>query len=399
MRDGLDHDLLACEREVHEAVLVISTISIRCAFGCYAPASAGDDVRGGRQGVVCLQVVHLLVVPVARGDEVDAMLRRQPLPVREAVLRGEVGHDDLPGAGGLSESAVQPYELRVPEPLEPGRALLNGHWPLHTARRPLLKVVLAGADVVALIRNRVVGVEDVGVDEVVVHSEVGVSHLRAVVHGGRHPSVSACTTDGPGVPDGLVPAVGEQEPAEVVVPEHAQPLLVLQARPVVHLLEDPRPLPRRVDDAGRGPAALDEDPPPVEVVPHVQDVVRPVLCRPRYHLLRDALLGEVVDGLDVRPEVVRELHGVPVVGGLHAAGRVEHAAPVADDEHVVRAAHVEAGVRQGEAVEVRAVHRGGRRDEAARDVAGATATAPAPAHAARRAAARRSIARALGLGS
>eukprot|EP00406_Dinophysis_acuminata_P040665 CAMPEP_0179375066 /NCGR_PEP_ID=MMETSP0797-20121207/87618_1 /TAXON_ID=47934 /ORGANISM="Dinophysis acuminata, Strain DAEP01" /LENGTH=205 /DNA_ID=CAMNT_0021091075 /DNA_START=8 /DNA_END=622 /DNA_ORIENTATION=+ len=205
MRDGLDHDLLACEREVHEAVLVISTISIGVPSDVMPPPPPETMYAVGAKGL-------------SDGDEVDAMLRRQPLPVREAVLRGEVGHDDLPGAGGLSESAVQPYELRVPEPLEPGRALLNGHWPLHTARRPLLKVVLAGADVVALIRNRVVGVEDVGVDEVVVHSEVGVSHLRAVVHGGRHPSVSACTTDGPGVPDGLVPAVGEQEPAEVVVP-------------------------------------------------------------------------------------------------------------------------------------------------------------------------------------
>mmetsp|Transcript_36557 Transcript_36557/g.94380 ORF Transcript_36557/g.94380 Transcript_36557/m.94380 type:complete len:391 (+) Transcript_36557:984-2156(+) len=90
---------------------------------------------------------------------------------------------------------------------------------------------------------------------------------------------------------------------------------------------------------------------PVEVVADVEEVVRVACLRPDLHLLRNALLGLVVDAVHEVALAARELLGVAVVGRLHY-GALDDAAPVADDEDGVHARAHEADVRHRDAVQV-----------------------------------------------
>ena len=62
MGDGLNHDLVRGEREVHEAVLVVLAAGVRGALGRGAAAAARDDVGSGPEFVPRLEVVNLPIM-------------------------------------------------------------------------------------------------------------------------------------------------------------------------------------------------------------------------------------------------------------------------------------------------------------------------------------------------
>mmetsp|Transcript_132221 Transcript_132221/g.368578 ORF Transcript_132221/g.368578 Transcript_132221/m.368578 type:complete len:236 (+) Transcript_132221:229-936(+) len=167
VRDRLDPDLLAGEREVHEAVLVVEAVSPRRVLRGDAPAAAGDDVRRGVEGVP--GVPDLLRVPVARDDEVYAVGARELRPGGHApgTLGWEMSHDDLPLGRGTGQALAQPPLLGLPERLEPVVALTYGS----RALRPAIcvsRVVQCGADVVSWVLLRVSCVKKVVVHKVII---------------------------------------------------------------------------------------------------------------------------------------------------------------------------------------------------------------------------------------
>mmetsp|Transcript_82198 Transcript_82198/g.183619 ORF Transcript_82198/g.183619 Transcript_82198/m.183619 type:complete len:446 (-) Transcript_82198:187-1524(-) len=332
--DGLDQDLVLREGQVLESVLVV--VAVRGGGGLRgdAPAATRDDVGGGAQEVRGLHVVHLLGVAVPGDDDVDAVVEGELLPMALAPLRREVRHHDLPPRLGHPECSVKPLDLGAPQPREPGRAVVHRIWSVHSASR-IFRVHLPGADVVVLVRVGVGGVEHVRVHEVVVHIEAIVPHQLRPVQRRREPSPRAGSTCCPRVGDGLVPAGGEGEAAEVMVPEHPEPLLVLQANSTVDALEDALPLTAAIVALGDRLAALVVHATPVKVVTDIDDVVGAAPLGSPHHLLGNGELGNVVGTEDECPMVVLELPR-PVVGrhrDLALAGG--DSAPIADDEDVV----------------------------------------------------------------
>mmetsp|Transcript_113147 Transcript_113147/g.315005 ORF Transcript_113147/g.315005 Transcript_113147/m.315005 type:complete len:219 (-) Transcript_113147:77-733(-) len=137
-----------------------------------------------------------------------------------------------------------------------------------------------------------------------------------------------------------------------MVPQNAQPLQPIKTWTSVNVIKDLTPLTRLFLLLKRGPATLCSDAAPVKIVPDVEDVAGPALQAPPLHLLRDLLLGGVIDAPDEAAVVRRELCRAVVRGLGCRAGVVQEPAPVADDEDVVRPRLQEADVRQGDAVEV-----------------------------------------------
>mmetsp|Transcript_91885 Transcript_91885/g.239534 ORF Transcript_91885/g.239534 Transcript_91885/m.239534 type:complete len:328 (-) Transcript_91885:346-1329(-) len=301
-----------------------------------------------------------------RHDDIDAVVGREARPLIAAPLAlwREVRHHYLPIRLRLRHGVVHPRDIRLPQALEPVGALLRGDR-AHEAAGGLgvRGVVVAGAQVVALLRVRQPSVPDVRVDEVVVDREVWIVDLGLVVQRGRHPAVRARRALHPRVVDGLVPATHEHEAAKVVVPEHTKPLLAVDAGSRVDVLEHFLPL---AGGIGRGTwrrAALDVDAAPVEIVADVQDVVGRVGGRPGAHLAGHVALRAVVGAPDEVSLVAGELRRAVVRrGGRRHRGvppeRAWKPSPVADEVDVVvlvlrlRWRH-EAGVWQLHAVVLR----------------------------------------------
>jgi len=140
-----------------------------------------------------------------------------------------------------------------------------------------------------------------------------------------------------------------------MVAQHAQPHLSIKACTLIDVLEDVCPLARVVLDHVGWHAALHVHAAPVKVVAHVEDVIRKTLRGSQAHLFCHPLLGPVVDAHD-EVAVAVELRG-PVVGRPWG---VAHAAPIADDEDVVLATCVKAGVLNRHAVAARRMKPRGR---------------------------------------
>mmetsp|Transcript_77170 Transcript_77170/g.233938 ORF Transcript_77170/g.233938 Transcript_77170/m.233938 type:complete len:272 (-) Transcript_77170:63-878(-) len=215
-----------------------------------------------------------------------------------------------------------------------------------------------------LVGVRLEGIEDIGVHEEVIDGKVRVPRSRLPVQRGRQPPALPPGVLEPGVRDGLVPAVGHHEAAEVVVAEDAEPLLAVEPGAGVDVLEDALPLARSIGAPVEGRAALDLNASPVEVVAHVEDVLWLAYRRPLDHLLGDILLRHVVSANNKLPVMGRKHLGAVVRRLRRHAGVGGDAAPVADEEDVVRAGPHEAHGVQRDAVEVGG-HRGrGRHLEA-----------------------------------
>mmetsp|Transcript_37594 Transcript_37594/g.86801 ORF Transcript_37594/g.86801 Transcript_37594/m.86801 type:complete len:300 (-) Transcript_37594:327-1226(-) len=116
------------------------------------------------------------------------------------------------------------------------------------------------------------GIDEVGIQEEVVHIKilVGIDHGGPVIGCRQYPSVAV-----PGVGHLLVPTVVELETSPVVVAQHAEPRLVAEAGTLIDAFEDLIELMLcRISNLVHGRPAGLLNAPPVEVVAHVQDVLR-----------------------------------------------------------------------------------------------------------------------------
>mmetsp|Transcript_38099 Transcript_38099/g.113779 ORF Transcript_38099/g.113779 Transcript_38099/m.113779 type:complete len:333 (+) Transcript_38099:296-1294(+) len=276
---------------------------------------------------------------VAGNDEVNAVGLCHSLPEGPPIVGREVRHHNLPVRPGLIEVVLQPYLLLVPEPSKPRQTLGDVLRALHPTSR-LLRVVLSAADVVLGVGVGFLCVEVVGVQEEIVDGEAWVADRHRPVLSRHHPAAARA----PRVADKLVPTAVEAEASVVVVAEDAQPGLPVQALALVDLLKVPLKLPGG-DDGLRGSPTVGVDTTPVKVVTAVENVVGAPYSGPAGHLIGHALLRVVVHALDKEllwPLACR-------VGTILP----EHAAPICDDVHKVRAVRSEADVRQDDTVQRR----------------------------------------------
>mmetsp|Transcript_37238 Transcript_37238/g.107529 ORF Transcript_37238/g.107529 Transcript_37238/m.107529 type:complete len:387 (+) Transcript_37238:197-1357(+) len=342
MGDCLDLDLPPRQREVHEAVGVVLAENVRLVLRGDASAASRNYPGGRAECIPGLHVVHLLQMHVAGDEQVDAILLRKRQPRLLAPRRREVRDNHLPIHFGMGQALFDPLDLVLPQPQEPIRAILDRARALLAARR-MRAVVRPRTDVVVLV-VAARGVEHVRVDEPIVDGKARVAHGRPPELRRRHPTSCARSARRPCVADRLVPAGLEEEATVVVVAQDAQPDLAVDAWPRVDLLEDEPPLAGAVPHAPWRSAALHLDTSPVEVIADIEDVVGLVLRGSLAHLLRDAMLGDVVgagDEVTLAFSIIRR----PREGAS--------AAPVAYDEDVVGPVRGDADVRHGHAVELR----------------------------------------------
>mmetsp|Transcript_54578 Transcript_54578/g.127278 ORF Transcript_54578/g.127278 Transcript_54578/m.127278 type:complete len:253 (-) Transcript_54578:662-1420(-) len=235
-------------------------------------------------------------------EKIDSKALGEPSPLVNAVFGREVGGQNLPVGNGVTKRIFQPLHLRIPEVLEPIVALLERHWPGDSTRGGLVVVHLT-ADVVAAIVMVVHGVKDIGVYEKEIDRKMVVLHWTHVVQGGCQPAPGAELQLRPSVSNRLVPAVRKHEAAVVVVPQHPQPLLVVQAVALVHALIDVAPLKRGIGDLIHWATTLHSDTAPVEVVSEVDDEVGVPPLTVIAHPSRDVMLSPVIGGVHLFPVV------------------------------------------------------------------------------------------------
>mmetsp|Transcript_103887 Transcript_103887/g.320424 ORF Transcript_103887/g.320424 Transcript_103887/m.320424 type:complete len:414 (+) Transcript_103887:520-1761(+) len=361
VRDGLYQDLLPGEGHVHEAVHVIIALRVREAFGGDAAAPTGDHIGATTNVVVLVLAHHRLHVSMTRDEQVDAVQVCNACGVVEVVLGRKVRHQYLPLRRGLLQPALEPLQLVSPELCEPVEARVHARGPRGRTAGPIM-VVLPAADVVGVMRARLDGIGKVGVEEKPVDGEVRISDGHSPVLRRCHPPIG-----GPCVTYGLVPGGRELPAAVVMISKHTQPRLAIDPVALVDVLEDQLPLLRGRCDVGWASPTLEPltksvlrvvvgraNSPPIEIVPAIDNVVRVAHERLLRHLIGHTLLRPVVGTQDE----------LPVLGAKQLAAGVsrlepllaEDAAPIADDEDVVRpvgARGLEAHVRQGDAIVLR----------------------------------------------
>mmetsp|Transcript_65760 Transcript_65760/g.165767 ORF Transcript_65760/g.165767 Transcript_65760/m.165767 type:complete len:280 (+) Transcript_65760:812-1651(+) len=217
MRDGLDRQGLRRKAQVHEAILVILPGDVRFLLACDATTPSANDVGGVPQEVAVFPgTVQLLVVRMAGDDQVNAERPHEGDPEFLAPTRREVRDDNLPVSCRLGHLAVNPSLLAGPEVLEPVWAILHRPRPLRSTRC-ILGIVLARAQVVPDEVSRLEGIVDIAVQEVIVHRKAWVQDFGLPILRRSHPSARAGLFLCPRIADGLVPTVGEHEPAVIVV--------------------------------------------------------------------------------------------------------------------------------------------------------------------------------------
>ena len=210
---------------------------------------------------------------------------------------GEVSHHDLPVGLALSQVLRDPRFLLLPERREPTGASINGLGAISSCARGGRLVVLSAAHVVVGVLLRWHCIDEVGVQEVIVHVKVQVSiDDGGLVVGCRHdPSVA-----GPSVGDLLIPAVVKLEASPVMVSQHAEPRLVGETSSLVDALEDLVKLVLgREGDLIHGASARLLDAAPVEVVADVEDVLRIHKCSTGLEGVGNQLLRLVVHACHV----------------------------------------------------------------------------------------------------
>eukprot|EP00428_Durinskia_dybowskii_P082905 CAMPEP_0170448654 /NCGR_PEP_ID=MMETSP0117_2-20130122/50827_1 /TAXON_ID=400756 /ORGANISM="Durinskia baltica, Strain CSIRO CS-38" /LENGTH=252 /DNA_ID=CAMNT_0010709845 /DNA_START=52 /DNA_END=810 /DNA_ORIENTATION=+ len=188
--DGHDVNLELRDREVIEAVLrlavpVLGVVRVGRGLGSDPAAAAGDDTRQTAHVVLpgVLRQPHLLIVPVASHEEVEAVLLME-LPVEGLVLAvlaaREMRDANLPVALGLRQLLLQPLLLLRPQIREELRALVDALGPADRGASGVGRIVRGAADVVLRVLRRLLRVVEVRVEQEDVQREalVGVVHTR-----------------------------------------------------------------------------------------------------------------------------------------------------------------------------------------------------------------------------
>mmetsp|Transcript_41255 Transcript_41255/g.105056 ORF Transcript_41255/g.105056 Transcript_41255/m.105056 type:complete len:332 (-) Transcript_41255:70-1065(-) len=310
---------------MHKTVLVVFAEHIWNSLRCNPTAAAGDDDRSPSK---YFRRPKLLRVLVAGNKEVDTVALGQAIPLVAAPDRRHVRDDNLPSCSGVVQFFLHPQTLLIPDVGKPLGTIPHGSRPGGHACG-IRAAVQQATDIVAggLVWWKCL--EHIGIHEKVLHAEVRVVDPLHVVQRGCHPPIRA-----PRVADVLLPLGSEHVAAPIVVAKYTQPSLTIQPGAPIHILKDgleltcPTPL-------ERGMTTLSIDASPIEVVPHVQDVVWLMLDGSFSHLLGDLQLGSVVDADDELPVK----HGEqlrPLVGRDRRHMRPVHdSSPVANHEHIV----------------------------------------------------------------
>mmetsp|Transcript_11242 Transcript_11242/g.31657 ORF Transcript_11242/g.31657 Transcript_11242/m.31657 type:complete len:221 (-) Transcript_11242:923-1585(-) len=208
MRDDFRLDRRVIEGKVNEAI-PNRPKAIRCLEGRCATASSRhnpcrrchvvgvevappvvDDVK------LVVDVVQLLLVLVARDDQVDPMRPSQVSPIPGPLPGRSVCDHDLPISVGPLEEVIHPLHLRSPQIFEVLVASRRRRWP---SRAAVVQGFVRGG-VTHILRIKVAGI-----DEVVLHNEAGVAYDCPVVLRGHHPTAGAPRAS-PCVTNRLVPA-------------------------------------------------------------------------------------------------------------------------------------------------------------------------------------------------
>mmetsp|Transcript_9015 Transcript_9015/g.20038 ORF Transcript_9015/g.20038 Transcript_9015/m.20038 type:complete len:206 (-) Transcript_9015:747-1364(-) len=204
-------------------------------------------------------------MPMCREDQVHSEGRGKIFPLIQAMLHREVGRDELPICAGLAQAILHPLHFGIPKVFKPLCTLFHRHWPCNAAGC-ILVVVRHSANVVAAGGVIVEGIPNVAINKENVHGEIVVLDRGSVVQCRLHPSSSAKFHFGPGVGNHLIPAIGKEKAAIVVVSQDAQPLLSIHLSSMVHLLIHVAPLKSRILWLMHWSAALNIQAAPVEVV-------------------------------------------------------------------------------------------------------------------------------------
>mmetsp|Transcript_118142 Transcript_118142/g.314375 ORF Transcript_118142/g.314375 Transcript_118142/m.314375 type:complete len:316 (+) Transcript_118142:151-1098(+) len=230
--DGLQDDLALGERQVIESVHVAPASTDR-SLRRNAAASTGDEA--GQTAHHPGLVVRHLGVRVAGDQQVQAIVLVELLVPMRLVPTSEMRDGNLPVRRRLVELLLQPLLLRLPGRPHPAVAIARRPGAAVAGAGGPRRVVRGAADVVLRVGAWRLGVHGVGVEHVDVNGKVLVweTHVLAEVLRRHDPAVAH-----PSVDDLLVPSIVELPAAVVVVAQHAQPGLAVQAWAAVDLLKD-----------------------------------------------------------------------------------------------------------------------------------------------------------------
>mmetsp|Transcript_11153 Transcript_11153/g.21579 ORF Transcript_11153/g.21579 Transcript_11153/m.21579 type:complete len:239 (+) Transcript_11153:421-1137(+) len=191
----------------------------------------------------------------------------------------------------------------------------------------------------------------IAVYEVIIHRKIIIVDPGGVVLCRGHPTTCAWMVLGPCVADGLVPSMGKGKTTIIVVAQNPKPLLSVKTFEGINTFVYSLPLPRMVCHPRHGCSTLDKDATPVEVVAHVQHIVRRCYAAPDLHLLCDLLLCTIISTFDERPVVGWHVLR-PTVRRHWLSGRiVEDTTPITNNKNMMWTRAFEACLRQGNPVE------------------------------------------------
>mmetsp|Transcript_95041 Transcript_95041/g.183232 ORF Transcript_95041/g.183232 Transcript_95041/m.183232 type:complete len:241 (-) Transcript_95041:595-1317(-) len=211
------------------------------------------------------------------------MLSGKVNPIPGSLPGRSVCDHNLPISVGRFEEVIKPLSLSSPQVFEVLIASCHRPWPEKGA---MVHRLVVGSFAHLLLFKKA------GIDKVVLHDKAYVAYDRPVVLGRQHPTASAPRA-APGVAYGLVPAGCKARATVVLVPQHAQPLLVIQTLTLVDVLKDMLPLACvRSDERMRTTMTSYATP---DAATGVQNIVRLLLCCAFLHLLRNEKLRMVVN--------------------------------------------------------------------------------------------------------
>ena len=177
--DGLDKDLRLTDGEIVETILclavpVLRLLWIRRSLGSNAAATTSHDAGDTHMvlGIV-VRKPELLVVAVARDQQIHPQITQGLVEVL-LMSAGEVGDDNLPVRLALSHELRDPWLLLRPKRREPAGAGIHGLGAIRCRTRGGGLVVLSTAHVVVGVLLWWHGIDEVGVQEEVVHIEAEV---------------------------------------------------------------------------------------------------------------------------------------------------------------------------------------------------------------------------------
>mmetsp|Transcript_388 Transcript_388/g.879 ORF Transcript_388/g.879 Transcript_388/m.879 type:complete len:243 (-) Transcript_388:1033-1761(-) len=223
----LHEDLIFGHCEVIEAILSLSIpLGTVVAWGCLrADSSTTTSDDASKTSEHARVGPQLLVVTVPRDEQIQARVPQLSVPVGLVPTR-KVRVHDLPIGPGGCHLRFQPHALLLHQALEIPGTSLDGWRTSGRGTTGPCSVVLSAADVVLRVLVGLEGIFDIAIDVEDVHVETCIleGDMHAPIGCRHHPPGT-----GPCVGNLLIPTIVEDAAAPVVIAQHAQPKLAIQA--------------------------------------------------------------------------------------------------------------------------------------------------------------------------